>query len=409
MSSRRAQFTEIQEADSRPSDVPAALLARSPRFVGMKGAATEQMRSLKVLVVGCGSVGGNFCDKLARHGIAQLWVLDPKSYKSASLATHSILPEEVGQSKAFAVGNRCKRISPATRVFACEGFLQDVPLPVMLAVNIVVLATDNLAVVAAAGQVCRNLGKPLFQAAVYGETLTAQVKVWGGSESGPCPACGFGPLEWLQLSQSMHWPCDGAGDAQQPPTLNTPTTMSTPHLCSTAADLCLNSLLRMVLKLGQPVADTVLDYCGYTNQLVTSLLVPNANCRCDHERWEMHELSQPLRALSLQQLQAAAGKSLESPLTFRIDGAKWVEKALCDCPQPHIPPGLVVNGDSLTCPKCAAPAQPMSFYSQEEFEPERLGAALTKPLGELGAAAPAYVLLRTGARTLLITGKPHNI
>ncbi len=89
-------------------------------------------------------------------------------------------------------------------------------------------------------------------------------------------------------------------------------TVSVASLCSLASNLASNQLLRHVLQLGTPVADTSLEYCGYTNRTVTSPLTLSQNCPCDHRRGVLLPSPKLLREVSLAELAAAAGFSRET-------------------------------------------------------------------------------------------------
>jgi len=208
---KRVQFIEVKPRRARRGQpAPVDPTARLPKFVGGPADAMAKLQTLKIFVVGVGSVGGRIAIHLARLGVAMLWLLDPKRYKSESILTHDLEPRDVGKSKAWTTGGRCKAISPTTRIYAFSGRAEDLPMEAFADADFVVLATDNLAVEIEVGQRCVRLGKPLLQASVHGDTLTAQVRVFGNAEGhGPCPACGFGAVEWQMLNEQVRFSCDG--------------------------------------------------------------------------------------------------------------------------------------------------------------------------------------------------------
>jgi len=193
------------------------LAARLPKFIGGPADAAMKLMLLRVMIIGLGSVGGRIATHVARIGVAMLWLVDPKCFKSESLLTHEIEPRDVGKSKARTIARRCKAISPATRVFHFDGGVECLPLDAFADADLVVMATDNLAAEIEVGQRCLCLGKPLVQASVHGDTLTAQVRWFGNTDAqGPCPACGFGQTEWRMLDEQTRFSCEG------PPTHNPP-------------------------------------------------------------------------------------------------------------------------------------------------------------------------------------------
>ncbi len=206
----RAPFLEIKPCSLEHGHATLDPAARLPKFVGGPVDAAPKLNALRVFIVGVGSVGGRIAIHLARLGIARLWLVDPKRFKPESMLTHDIESRDVGKSKALTTARRCKAISPATRVFAFDGVVEELPLDAFAGADLVVLATDNLAAEIEVGQRCVHAGKPLVQASVHGDTLTAQVRVFGNADGqGPCPACGFGNVEWRMLNEQVRFSCDG--------------------------------------------------------------------------------------------------------------------------------------------------------------------------------------------------------
>jgi molybdopterin/thiamine biosynthesis adenylyltransferase len=265
-----AVFHEI--ACPRGVDIP-DLGERLPRFLGLHGDAVANLRRRAFGVIGTGAVGRELTLHLARLQPAGLWLCDPGRYKPQSLLTQPIGPHEVGEPKAFATGRLCKALSPRTTVFACDAAVQDLPATAFADVDLVVLATDNLAAEVEVGQRCLWLGRPLVQASVHGATLVAQVRSFvNGDGTGPCPACGFSVDEWAHLNRETSFSCEGRTDGRAERRTAAAPTMSVSFLCALAANLACVQILRHVLKLGAPLADSVLEYCGYTHRTVTAPL-----------------------------------------------------------------------------------------------------------------------------------------
>jgi molybdopterin/thiamine biosynthesis adenylyltransferase len=208
---KHAQFIEAKPpAGKHGNAVLPDPAVRLPTFAGGPADAARKLGALRIFIVGLGSVGGRIALHLARLGIATLWLIDPKRYKPESLLTHEIEPRDVGQFKARTTARRCKAISSTTRVFAFSGSVEDLPLDAFADADLVLLATDNLAAEIEVGQRCARLGKTLFQASVHGDTLTAQIRIFANVDRrGPCPACGFGDVEWRMLNEQVRFSCDG--------------------------------------------------------------------------------------------------------------------------------------------------------------------------------------------------------
>jgi molybdopterin/thiamine biosynthesis adenylyltransferase len=383
----------------------AARGARLPSFLGAQGVPDAVLDALRVAVIGLGSVGRNIALHLARLMIASLWLVDPGRFKAESLLTQPIGPADVAEPKASNAGRLCKQISPRTRVFALDGPVQSLNALALADADVVLLATDNLAAEVDVGQRCLHLARPLAQASVHGATLLAQVRLFANRDaSGPCPACLFGPLEWGHLNRETTFSCQGAGHDGTVGRVAAPPTMSTSFLCALAADLALVQVCRHLLRLGAPVADTLVEYCGYTHRVVTSPLVRNANCPCDHQRWNELPAPRPLGDCSLRDLAAAAGFSGPAGLSFNAADLTYAEQGACNsCGllQPLRRLVAVEQPRPGRCHTCGSPVLPHPFYS---YRPIPAGVALPvwqQPLGQLGEQPPAWVVVGGEGRAVL--------
>jgi molybdopterin/thiamine biosynthesis adenylyltransferase len=380
---------------------------RFPRLIGLRESAGVSFARKRVVVVGVGSVGRRIALHLTRLGIDLLWLVDPDRYDDrANLLTQEILGPDLGQSKVGSTGKACKEISPATRVFAYEGRLQDLDPVTMAAADAVFLATDNLAVEVDACHQFRLLGIPIVQASVHGETLVAQVRLVENQRAdGPCLICSFGPEDYRHLNQSSIFRCTGVDTGARPSEqINVMPTISTSFLCSLAADFALTQWTRHVLNLGQPVADTLLQYCGYTHRLTQAGLARNKNCKCGHMILERVGLPKPLAACTSGELahcagfedQTLAGRSLT------LGDLSYVELAVCRCEQ-HRVERFLPSGETLgTCRACAAPITPQPYYTSRPTPGSELNSQRDRPLQELGAEAAAWAVVQGGERGVLL-------
>lgn len=403
-------FIELKSEARRSRGKPAQRSARLPRFIGCSVDANAVLSGLKIGVVGSGSVGGRIITHLARLKPAALWIADPKSYKEESCLTHEIEPRDVGRSKAFVTARRCKAISPGTCVFVFDGLVQDLPMDAFADADLVVMAPDNLPAEREVGQRCLHLGKNLVHASLHGETLTAQIRFFGiTGEQGVCPACLFSSEEW-SMSQQTQFSCEGFLDGKTDLHLGELPTVSVGSICSLAADLALNQILRFVLKLGEPVENSLAEYCGFTNRIVTSRLVQNPDCHCEHSRYSIASSLKPLAASTLCDLANAAGiPAYSAALAFTVDGYDWIEAGTCKCPEPSPVHRFVARATrkNLGCAKCRAPIKTTPFFTQRSVAAHSLGPALNQPLDMLGVASTHCVLVSTSDNAVLIR-RPAN-
>jgi len=384
---------------------------RLPRWLGLKVDADAVLEGLRVAVIGNGSVGLAIALALARLQPGGLTLIDYGYFKMASLLTHNILPEDaaLAHPKALYAGRLCKQISPGTDVRAYAGSIQSMALDALADVDLVALATDNVAAEVEAGKRCLRLRKPLIHAAVHGETLIAQVRFYRNADAGgACPACFLNRMEIEHLNSGAAFPCDGSG--APPPTAKAGVvpTRSTSFLCNLAADLAVLEILKFVLGLGPKRGDFVLEYAGYTNRATVTPLGPHkSTCLCDHDTvWGRASPPRPLAECSLAELAAAAGfNSGLQRVAFTVDHLTFALAGTCACGKRRRVERFVAPGASAPreCEVCRRPVHPDGFFSRRPVAADDLGDAVHRPLRELGAEAPRCVLVAEDERAVLFT------
>lgn len=380
---------------------------RFPRLIGLRQSAAALFARQKVVVVGVGSVGRRIALHLARLGIEVLWLIDPGRYDDhANLLTQEILATDLGHAKASSTGKACKQISTTTRVLAYEGRVQDLDPVTMAEADAVFLATDNLAAEVDVSNQFRLLGIPVLQASVHGETLVAQVRFVDNKRAdGPCLICSFGPEEYRHLNQSSIFRCTGAGDASAPiEQLNVMPTSSTSFLCSLVADLALTQWTRHTLGLGQPVADTLLQYCGYTHRMTQAALGRKKNCRGGHVVLERVGLAKALAECTSGELVHFAGfadPKLEGR-SLTLGELSYVQSAICRCGH-HPVERFLSSGKTLgTCATCGEQITPQPYYTSRPTPGGDLNSHRDRPLKELGGDAAAWAVVQSGERGVLL-------
>lgn len=80
-------------------------------------------RSLRVLVLGCGSLGSPLINMLARAGVGHMDIVDAQPMQTENTARHELGMADHGQSKALCMANRLKRDIPGIVV---RGFQDEV-------------------------------------------------------------------------------------------------------------------------------------------------------------------------------------------------------------------------------------------------------------------------------------------
>lgn len=301
--------------------------------------------------------GGRIACHLVRCGVRELTLIDPKKYRPESLLTNECDVHAVGRDKAVVTGKLCLRIRNDVNVGVGVCGIQDLPLAVLARMDIVVLATDNLPAERETGQRCMWLGKPLVHGALHGDTLTAVVRFFSNaSRQGPCPACLYGPKEWLEHdSNARRHSCDGTLVDASVESTGTQPTRSLSYLWSLTADLVVNQIVRPAIGLGRPVADTMIEYNGYTHRTVITPLRVNTARRYEHLRYAVLESRKSLGECSVRELTGMATAAVDSPdLLFGVCGMEWIEQAICKCGLASYPKAFVRIGKSAVavCQGC---------------------------------------------------------
>ncbi len=381
----------------------AARQSRLPAFIGARENLPAVLAALDLAVMGTGSLGQRIAEDFARLGINSLWLADYRPFKPESLFTHAIDPLAVGKPKASTVGERCKLLSPRTRVFAFDGPVQALPLTVPADVDLVVVATDNLAAEIEVGERCLRLRRPLVQAAVHGASLTAVVRFFGNSSAeGPCPRCLYGAAEEAALTADTKYSCEGQDQGAPVPEVPNHPTMTVASLCGFCSSLAGLQALRWAAKLGESVTDTLLEFNAYTHKTSVTKISRNPACPCPHLIWEVAEAPQELAECTVRRLvERALGQTDRATVT--VDGFVWVESGLCQCPAAPVVGRFVAAGSNSlgVCARCGSALLAQPFFTHRSLPISKMGAAKEQPLRALGVVNPRAVLVRADARAVL--------
>lgn len=387
----------------RRLNVPAPATARWPDLIGAPMGALTILQRKRIACVSSGSVASRIAVHFARMQIASLVIVDPAAFKPQSVLTHDIGPAVIGRPKAQYVAEYCRQISRETVVTAHVGRVQDLPPSALADCDLVVLASDNLNAETFTGQLCLHLGIPLLNAAVHGETLTAQIRFFAGAgQTSACPGCLFNDHEWKLHDDEAIFSCNGGE-----PTLQVQPTISTSFLCSIAADLAVTQAVRHFLGLGDPVANTLLTWSGYTHRSLVSPLAKSESCRLEHVTWQRAAAPKPLVDCTIEELLAAAEMRISGQATIAIEGYAWAEKAFCCGGFQQIDEFVAQSATAaVACPKCRKPLAVPPFFLRRETPLASLRTQV--PLTALGIAATGGVVLSDGTRGVLVRHAAHG-
>lgn len=213
-----------------------------PRYERNIPALTEAecalLRKKRVLIVGCGGLGGHLIDQLARVGVGAIRAVDGDVFEASNL-NRQLLSEVplLGFGKAAAAAQRIRRVNPDTEVETIEEYLTETNAARLISgCDAVLDALDNIKSRRLLASACSRAKVPYVYGAVQG---------------------------WIaQAAVSM--PGDGLMEALYPqdiPLANKSVLSFTPALCAS-----LQSALCIQLLVGRPVKSGTIFYFDLLNQ-----------------------------------------------------------------------------------------------------------------------------------------------
>lgn len=106
----------------------------------------DKLNKSRVLVVGCGGLGGNVIENLARIGVGSMTVADGDVFTESNLNRQILCtPDDLGKSKALTAAERVSRIDPSiTVVPVCEPLTKENAPALMADADLVIDCLDNI-------------------------------------------------------------------------------------------------------------------------------------------------------------------------------------------------------------------------------------------------------------------------
>lgn len=135
----------------------------------------------RVLVVGCGGLGGHLIDMLARIGVGTLRVVDGDVFEPSNL-NRQLLSEVplLGVSKAKAAAAKISRVNPDISVEAVDSFLTEKNVKrLLLFCDVVLDGLDNIESRRILAKECERAGVPYIYGAVNGWVAQAAISMPG--------------------------------------------------------------------------------------------------------------------------------------------------------------------------------------------------------------------------------------
>lgn len=155
------------------------------RYARNLPALTEEecliLRSKRVLVVGCGGLGGHIIDQLARIGIGGIRAVDGDVFEETNL-NRQLLSEVplLGTGKAKSAADRVHRVNPDVTMESIDAFLTEENAAELLAgCDAVLDALDNIDSRKILASACENAGIPYVYGAISGWVAQAALSMPG--------------------------------------------------------------------------------------------------------------------------------------------------------------------------------------------------------------------------------------
>ena len=149
--------------------------ARQQAVVGDGGQAL--LREKKVLIVGCGGLGGHLIENMLRMGVGHMVAVDPDKFEPSNLNRQllSTVPL-LGSSKAEAAAARAKAVNPEVDLRAVpEAFSARNADELVQCCDLVLDGLDNVSDRLLLEDVCARHRVPLVHGAIGGELVQAAV------------------------------------------------------------------------------------------------------------------------------------------------------------------------------------------------------------------------------------------
>lgn len=137
----------------------------------------ELLARKRVLIVGCGGLGGNIIEHLARMGVGELTVVDGDVFEASNMNRQVLsAPAVLGTSKAAAAYERIRWIDPDIKVHAVDSFFDEANADELVCgQDLAIDALDSVAARLLLEDTCAKHGVTLVHGAIQGWSAQAAV------------------------------------------------------------------------------------------------------------------------------------------------------------------------------------------------------------------------------------------
>jgi molybdopterin/thiamine biosynthesis adenylyltransferase len=152
-----------------------------PRYArnipALKEAECALLRTKRVLVVGCGGLGGHILDQLARIGVGFLRLVDGDVFEETNLNRQLLSSVPLlGVNKARAAAEHIHRVNPDVKTEAVEAFMTERNVRKLLeGCDVVMDALDSIPARKVLAKACEAESIPLIYGAIQGWVAQAAI------------------------------------------------------------------------------------------------------------------------------------------------------------------------------------------------------------------------------------------
>lgn len=139
----------------------------------------KKLQTSRILIAGCGGLGGYLCELMARIGIGEICVIDGDRFETSNLNRQVLSsPDLIGSNKSEAAANRIHLINPAVKVVSVHAFLtEDNAEELLQGYDVILDALDNIAGRRVLSSTCAKLNIPLIYGAIGGWVAQAAISM----------------------------------------------------------------------------------------------------------------------------------------------------------------------------------------------------------------------------------------
>lgn len=147
--------------------------SRQRELLGPEG--QQALAGKKVLVIGCGGLGGYLIEYLVRLGVGTITAVDGDVFEPSNLNRQLLSAADLlGQSKARTAADRARHVNPQVTVRPVEEFFREENADSLVAGQDLVLdALDNVPSRLLMEEVCARHGVPIVHGAIEGWCVQA--------------------------------------------------------------------------------------------------------------------------------------------------------------------------------------------------------------------------------------------